>query len=195
MSLEVSKASGALGDKFQFSVQNKNAAGGQALRVAIVPAYFDTLGISAEIDEDEETVNVATHHHNTTALKAAGYSVDRIIDDDMSDKEVAIQATNSERRIRDFLDFVKTNEVVLRSMTIKATSTDAFDGDMEVSHLNPFKKVTPETIELNKFFSRFQENDDKIDIDFENDNMIINDTLLWVVNVPANTTMVFTLRF
>lgn len=195
MSLEVSKASGALGDKFQFSVQNKRAAGEQALRVAIVPSYFDTLGVLAAFDPDTETVDMQLHHHNCKSLVEAGYSIDRIIDDEFEDSVCRIQATNSERRIRDFLDFVKTNEVVLRSMTIKATSTDAFDGDMEVSHLNPFKKVTPETIELNKFFSRFQENDDKIDIDFENDNMIINDTLLWVVNVPANTTMVFTLRF
>lgn len=195
MSLEVSKASGALGNKIQFSIQNKNAAGGQALRVAIVPAYFDTLGMAATFNDNTKEVSIVAHHHNTAALVAAGYSIDRIIDDDMSDANIAVQATNSERRIRDFLDFVKTNEVILRSMTIKATNTDAYDGDMEVSHLNPFKKVTPETIELNKFYSRFQENDDKIDIDFENDNMIINDTLLWVVNVPANTTMVFTLRF
>ncbi|MDD3687689.1 MAG: hypothetical protein PHE56_13105, partial [Bacteroidales bacterium] len=142
-------------------------------------------------------VAVSQHRHNTAALKAAGYTVDTILDDatvKIDDGDFIMSAANPSKKIGDFLDYIKTNPIMVKEMTIVSSDKAAFSTDMEVATLNPFKRNPEELIDINKFFSKYQQVEDRIDIQFDQP-LEISDVLLWTMNVPDGAKMQITLRF
>lgn len=142
-------------------------------------------------------VTVSQHRHNTAALKAAGYNVDTILDDAtvvFKGGDFIMSAANPSKKIGDFLDYIKTNPIMVKEMTIVSSDKAAFSTDMEVAILDPFKRNPEELIDINKFFSKYQQVEDRIDIQFDQP-LEISDVLLWTMNVPDGAKMQITLRF
>lgn len=182
----------AIWNKFQFQIKSSS---GKARKVAIIPSYLPTLGF--EVDPAKQSI-VSHHYHDVTALRAAGYMVDTVLDDanvKFEDGYIEMSTGNPTKTIRDFLHYIKTNPTLLKEMSIVSDTQDSFDTDMEVCELNPFTRNKEELIDISKFFDKYQQQSDRIDASFGNNELEVSDVLLWTVNVPAGSTMKITLRF
>lgn len=127
-----------------------------------------------------------------------GYPVDVVLADEtvaFDGKNLVMSASDPSVRIEDFLNYIKTNPTPLKGMTIIASDKMAFETSMKVAKLNPFGKEKEEQIDLGKFFNKFQNQDDRIDVSFTGSELELSDDLLWTVNVPAGVTMDFSLYF
>jgi len=200
MSLVATKVSEAIGKKFQFKIKNTCE---DAVRIAIVPAYFDTLKLISTQS------GIVKSYSDPTALNAAGLmaAVDAVLSDGTvvvtaavsgeNDAEEIIMSGVNGRTIREFLKYRETNALQLKSMTIKENTANEgnFEHEMELCKVNPFNRQVTETIETSKFYDRYQYSKTKLDIDFGENELEICDDLLWVMTVPSGSDYTITLRF
>ncbi len=207
----------AIRDQFKFKLANLS---GKTLRVAIIPAYLQKIGIKTT--DVEVVVNVTADddgelkierqkfvklegisYSSPELLVNKGYPVDVVLADETvliredrdGKEEVVMSASDPSVRIEDFLNYIKTNPTPLKGMTIIASDKMAFETSMKVAKLNPFGREKEEQIDLGRFFNKFQNQDDRIDVSFTGSELELSDDLLWTVNVPAGVTMDFSLYF
>ena len=129
-----------------------------------------------------------------------GYPVDVVLADETvafndPTRTLTMSASDPSVKIEDFLNYIKTNPTPLKGMTIIASDKMAFETSMKVAKLNPFGREKEEQIDLGRFFNKFQNQDDRIDVSFTGSELELSDDLLWTVNVPAGVTMDFSLYF
>jgi len=110
-------------------------------------------------------------------------------------KNFVMSASDPSVKIEDFLNYIKTNPTPLKGLSIIASDKMAFETSMKVAKLNPFSREKEEQIDLGRFFNKFQNQDDRIDVSFAGSELELSDDLLWTVNVPAGVTMDFSLYF
>lgn len=201
----------AIRNQFKFKLAN---SAGKTVRVALIPAYLRKLDIIKRdivvvvgIDDDgkgiTEEIRIITGltFSSPELLVNKGYPVDVVLADETvkvglgATDIIAMSASDPSVRIEDFLDYIKTNPTPLKGMTIIASDKMAFETSMKVAKLNPFGREKEEQIDLGRFFNKFQNQDDRIDISFTGSELELSDDLLWTVNVPAGVTMDFSLYF
>ncbi len=200
--------------RLHFAIKNNSE---NDIRVALLSSYFHRCGTKCVVTEETKSIvtdvvegkavreditfvksiEVTDQTQVLDYLKRAGYLVDAILDDGeiAPDVEANTVSSSSISTIRDFQSYIKTNEWRVKSMTIASDNVDAYECDMEYAHLTPFKQQALNSFETGCHFSVEQENDGKINISFEDDQFVLNDTLLWIVTIPAKTTVKYTLRF
>ncbi len=199
----------AIRNQFKFKLENKS---GKTVRVALIPAYLQKMNA---ITEDKDVVIDVYEDGKVTKEKIAivkgitysspellvnkGYPVDVVLADEtvaFDDKNALVMsASDPSVKIEDFLNYIKTNPTPLKGMTIIASDKMAFETSMKVAKLNPFGREKEEQIDLGRFFNKFQNQDDRIDVSFTGSELELSDDLLWTVNVPAGVTMDFSLYF
>lgn len=198
----------AIRNQFKFKLANNTE---KTVRVALIPAYLQKMNA---ITEDKDVViNVGEDgkvmkekiaivkgitYSSPELLVNKGYPVDVVLADEtvVFDKgTLAMSASDPSVRIEDFLNYIKTNPTPLKGMTIIASDKMAFETSMKVAKLNPFGREKEEQIDLGRFFNKFQNQDDRIDVSFTGSELELSDDLLWTVNVPAGVTMDFSLYF
>ena len=200
----------AIRNQFKFKIENKTD---KVRRVAIIPAYLQKMNAITEtkevvvaIDSDgkAETEEIAIvkgiSYSSPELLVNKGYPVDVVLADetvvfDDPTKTLTMSASDPSVRIEDFLNYIKTNPTPLNGITIIASDKMAFETSMKVAKLNPFGREKEEQIDLGRFFNKFQNQDDRIDVSFTGSELELSDDLLWTVNVPAGVTMDFSLYF
>lgn len=188
----VQSVSNGLGRRFKIKMKNH---GTSARRVAITPAYFDVSGF--EISGE----TVVYHRHNITEIVNAGFNVDAIIDDNttLTSKgvELSFASSNAKYSIRAFLDFIRTNPMSLKELRIiskNGTATaEAFSSEMEISTAEPFNGAGVQSIDLAEFFDAYQNQNDRIKISFTDKKVILDDQLIWIVNLPASADLEITM--
>lgn len=205
--------------RFHFQIENNSS---EDKRIAILPSYFGCTGIitnpqinslevitnlvvdeSGKINTSTSTLEYLTGVtvHSTKQvlenMRNAGYSVDAILTDGELCENVTARTINASKTssIADFQRYIRTNEWHLDTMTIASDNPEAYDCDMEYAQLTPFKQQALNSFETGCHYTVDQENNDKIDIDFAEGEFILNDTLLWIVTIPAETIVKYTLRF
>lgn len=198
----------AIRNQFKFKLAND---ADETVRVALIPAYLRKMNVVTEekevvvkVDNDgkgiteEITILKGITYSSPELLVNKGYPVDVVLADEtvaFDNKNFAMSASDPSVRIEDFLDYIKTNPTPLKGMTIIASDKMAFETSMKVAKLNPFGREKEEQIDLGRFFNKFQNQDDRIDISFTGSELELSDDLLWTVNVPAGVTMDFSLYF
>lgn len=201
----------AIRNQFKFKIEN---GAERTIRVALIPAYLRKMNVTKEtkevvvgIDDDgkavTEEIRIITGviFSSPELLVNKGYPVDVVLADEIvkvgsgASDIIAMSASDPSVRIEDFLDYIKTNPTPLKGMTIIASDKMAFETSMKVAKLNPFGREKEEQIDLGRFFNKFQNQDDRIDISFTGSELELSDDLLWTVNVPAGVTMDFSLYF
>lgn len=198
----------AIRNQFKFKLVNGT---GKTVRVALIPAYLQKMNVITEekevvvdIDNDgkaiteEITILKGITYSSPELLVNKGYPVDFVLADEtvaFDDKNFAMSASDPSVRIEDFLNYIKTNPTPLKGLTIIASNKMAFETSMKVAKLNPFGREKEEQIDLGRFFNKFQNQDDRIDVSFTGSELELSDDLLWTVNVPAGVTMDFSLYF
>ena len=200
----------AIRNQFKFKIEN-NA--GKTVRVALIPAYLQkwnaitenkevVVGVDfakSEVKKEEVAIVKGVTYASPELLVNKGYPVDVVLADEtvvIGDKATLVMsASDPSVRIEDFLNYIKTNPTPLKGMTIIASDKMAFETSMKVAKLNPFGREKEEQIDLGRFFNKFQNQDDRIDISFTGSELELSDDLLWTVNVPAGVIMDFSLYF
>lgn len=201
----------AIRNQFKFKLANNSE---KTVRVALIPAYLQKMTIKTRIvdvvigiDEDGKPeysaveMPVGVTYSNPELLVNKGYPVDAVLADETvkvglnATDTIAMSASDPSVRIEDFLNYIKTNPTPLKGMTIIASDKMAFETSMKVAKLNPFGREKEEQIDLGRFFNKFQNQDDRIDVSFTGSELELSDDLLWTVNVPAGVTMDFSLYF
>ena len=200
----------AIRNQFKFKLENKS---GKTVRVALIPAYLQKMNVITEekevvIGEDgngdlkKEKIKIikSVTYSSPELLVNKGYPVDVVLADETvafndPTRTLTMSASDPSVKIEDFLNYIKTNPTPLKGMTIIASDKMAFETSMKVAKLNPFGREKEEQIDLGRFFNKFQNQDDRIDVSFTGSELELSDDLLWTVNVPAGVTMDFSLYF
>lgn len=201
----------AIRNQFKFKLANGT---GKTVRVALIPAYLQKMNakvtelkvvVGAELNNGElklkfdEIVKLeAITYSSPELLVNKGYPVDVVLADETVEfdgKTFVMSASDPSVKIEDFLNYIKTNPTPLKGVSIIASDKMAFETSMKVAKLNPFGREKEEQIDLGRFFNKFQNQDDRIDISFTGSELEISDDLLWTVNVPAGVAMDFSLYF
>ena len=200
----------AIRNQFKFKIENGI---GKTVRVALIPAYLQKMNVKTEkkefvvdVDEDGKVITEeiaiirGITYSSPELLVNKGYPVDVVLADetvafDNPSKTLTMSASDPSVKIEDFLNYIKTNPTPLKGITIIASNKMAFETSMKVAKLNPFGREKEEQIDLGRFFNKFQNQDDRIDVSFTGSELELSDDLLWTVNVPAGVTMDFSLYF
>ena len=198
----------AIRNQFKFKLENNS---NEVVRVALIPAYLQKMKLRTTLYEvvigeeadgtlitEEITLITGVTYSSPELLVNKGYPVDVVLADEsvkVSGSDIIMSASDPSVRIEDFLSYIKTNPTPLKGMTIIASDKMAFETSMKVAKLNPFGREKEEQIDLGRFFNKFQNQDDRIDISFTGSELELSDDLLWTVNVPAGVTMDFSLYF
>lgn len=201
----------AIRNQFKFKLANNT---GTTIRVALIPAYLqkmnaETTNLDVVVAIDYDGVNVKPDFRRITLIDRAtysspellvnkGYPVDVVLADETVEfdgKTFVMSASDPSVKIEDFLNYIKTNPTPLKGVSIIASDKMAFETSMKVAKLNPFGREKEEQIDLGRFFNKFQNQDDRIDVSFIGSELELSDDLLWTVNVPAGVTMDFSLYF
>ncbi len=175
-------------NKFRGNIQNTHAT--SAATVALLPGHYPTAGVSG----------TTIHYHDKSELTKAGIVVDAIWDDATvsfaSDTgNIVMSPADPTFTIRSFRKYIELNPMIVTSMTIHANDVDAYGGNLKLKKTNPFNVPAEIPVELDKFFSTEQYQDNKIDIDFSGDEVEISDDVLMLLVVPAACTVGVTMRF
>lgn len=173
----------AIAGKFQFNLANTS---GTTKKVAILPAFYDTLAnvaaTTATGDPLVYTTLVTITNTSKTALNAAGYDVDAVLDDGTILPGLVATAGNSKFSIRSFLNYIRFNRRLCNQLQIKASNKDQFDKQLEISSPSPFYQAKVDYIDLTKFRNVMAQQDDLIMVDFFADGgqglMIGSDTYM-----------------
>ncbi len=190
-------------DTLQFSIEVGHKADATArtantIGVCILSGHFDTLGL----DTVEEP-----HRHNTKSMNAAGLRAVNVILDDMTASEkngngiipaidgqnspaevVKIYAGNSDIPLRPALQFLRTNPLFVRQISIETTDGGMWMGSLVWGDHNPFERLTAHDERLNKYKSVNQYDSGKIVIDYERGALQFNEDTFFALNgipVPA----------
>lgn len=174
----------------------KNNSEDDALPFALIPANFDTL--RAVVTTSQSATSVALVNDDCLEMQKAGFNISGVAFDgsSSSDKvDYQCQSADPSRTIKSFLRYLKLNPSRLKSIEVVSSNANAFDTNMQLTYCNPFFKNAMQIIDLSTFYSLYQYADDRIRIDFEDDNVELNDLSLLTAVIPANTQMKFILRF
>jgi hypothetical protein len=198
----------AIRNQFKFKLVNNT---NKTVRVALIPAYLQKMNVitknvevvisvddDGKVITDEIKVISGVTYASPELLVNKGYPVDVVLADETfayNEGTLTMSASDPSVRIEDFLNFIKTNPTPLKGMTIIASDKMAFETSMKVAKLNPFGREKEEQIDLGRFFNKFQNQDDRIDVSFTGSELELSDDLLWTVNVPNGVTMDFSLYF
>lgn len=176
-----------LQDTFGVTVDNKANA---SRKVALLSGHFDT-----ELIQLNGGV-LDVYNSNPAELVAAGLPCDAVIDDGVIvDPNIICTPLDASKTIRNFRKFIMTNPRELKGVTIISSSPTAFSTSLVVSSSTPFSKCGEKDIQLASFFSPNQYQNDRIEIDFTENELEFSDLCVLIANIPANTTMTFILRF
>ena len=164
--------------------------------IALVPANFDT---ERYVIVDGAVVKT---FDNIAALNEAGYNVGAILADGTADYtygrtvvNMTCSANDPMRTIKQFLDYIKFNPQRLKHLDIITSNVNMWTGSMSITFCNPFYENKISRVNLNTFFSRFQYQNDRLGIDFGQNNLEFSDLLLFITTIPAGATVQFVFTF
>lgn len=180
------KVVSSMGNKFSFSIANASAA---VVVIALLAAFFDTAKVTAAGSPLVYTLS----QNNTTAIKAAGYSVDAILDDGVTITNVTCKAHNAKFSIRQFREYIKHQALTLKQMTIVASNEDVFTNQLEVAYHTPLTGPQTRYIDLGTFKSPDQSSDTKIEL--KELNMPLDVETVMLMTIPAERTVNITMIF
>lgn len=186
----------AMGMRDTFGIEIDNTAvGSTAVRVALLKGYYDTLAV--ELDGEGPACKIS--YSSPLPLTKAGFAVDCCADDDSYTPEegtaIVMSPIDPASRIRDFMQYMRTNPRYLKGLRVISNNQNAFDGKIVVSNASPFNKGAEKSIQLTDFFSSFQQQNDRIAVDFTANELGIDDITVLIAVIPAGAKMKFLMSF
>jgi hypothetical protein len=177
---------------FKFRVVNSSGA---KKTIVLNPAYFPVIGVTTTYAGS--TYTSTPHFHDTTSLKAAGYTCDAVLDDGTILSGVTVTAADATKTIREFLAFCRYNKVIVPEIVINADDKDAFTETMVIEKASPFRRLgDDQKIQLDDYLDTYQQLSTKVVIDMLKDGILFQWDEQTVVSLPINTgrTLDFTIK-
>ena len=170
--------------QFQMTIRNNTTS---PIKVALVPAYFDTFGLA--VTEDGGIITgVKSGNYFADRLTAAGYPVDFVADDtvgmDFSGVPDMLSMTPS-CSINDFRRFIRTNKVWVQQLMIISQQISMFQGVLQFTKIDPRTKAAVFSSGLDNFMVPTQFKSDRILLDFKGDFLGIDETSLLIATIPG----------
>lgn len=186
-----------LDDQFTIRVDNTCE---QSKNVALLSGHYDTDVFVTETDGAGESASTVKHCWDPSELQRAGYPVVAVADDGtfpFGNKAIQFSTPNSNQSIRSFHNYMRMNPRPLKGLTIIANrgAADAWQTDLTVTASSPFNVPQQKTIHLSDFFSAYQYQDDRISIDFTENELEISDITMLFANIPAGCSLSFIMKF
>lgn len=168
----------------------------------MIPGHYDTASVIvvSTANTSPYATTSALSYADPTAIVNAGYECSQVADDfnisenkkDGSGNTYPIKITpkSGKTRYRDFLNLIKLANVKVAKMRITDLTPSGdhaiFNSEMEVSKSNVGSKAGSDFIQLSAHInpSNFLQN--FIEIDLEKQNLILDETTLAFLEVPAN---------
>lgn len=172
----------AMSEKFIFKVKNTMV---DDKVIALVPSYFDTRD-SASLKKN-----------NAAAIVQAGFACDAVMDDGIilgaGAAAVTCTSANSKMQIAAFLEYIKNNSRMVKSMSVSATNTNAFDQTMEVVYTSPLTGSRTQYVSLGLLRDRYTTLGSVLDLDTA--GLLLQFDSLVLVTVPAGCEMTISFLF
>jgi len=175
----------------QFGVKIKNGLSAPNTKIiALCPAFYDTLGIDTTAEGTPPVYTSTPHFHNAADMRAAGIEVDYVLDDGVIG--TSITCTAQRFKIRQLLNFIKSNPLRCPEIIIQASATSAFEETMTIMQVTPFRKLGDNQIPLTDYFLPSQFQDKKIIV--PTPNLQFDDQTVILLPVQAGTELIITLK-
>ena len=177
------------------SFRYKNTDAQNSKRLGIFPGHYDT----SELSKDSSG-NYYITHGNPTPLVEAGYQCDQIADD-FNSKVAATSRSNAKdpievrpvkgrTRVADFLNYVKYSGSKVTKIRITDYSGDTtralFNGELEISQSSIGSKGGSDYLQLSTYIDARNFQTNIIEIDLEQQNLLLDETTVVIMDVPAN---------
>ena len=195
----------------RFGVRVKNTYS-EAKEVVITPALFPTARPALVFDDNGThkykkpggyavpaptgaAVNdIIMEYNSIKNIIAAGHNVDAVFDDGIilaasASQQLTVEATGTNALVRQFLQYLKENPTIFAGMHIVADNTAAFEVDLRLRRISPFKVYDEERIPFQDAFKPENRNVEKIVVQRE---FQLDGNTLGILTVPGNTTMTIT---
>lgn len=149
----------AIGERFTILICNNTTT---AKKIGILNGIF-------EMPYDSSTAT-------QKALEGAGFTVeplrtwDTTQDPYGSADKLTAKSASTRYSIEQFQAFIQKQGKRVRKLTVMANHSDVFSGTIEMAQYTPLKGKEIIEFHLNDFFSTYQNQTNKIDIDFEKEN-------------------------
>lgn len=176
----------------------------ESQRLCLFPGHFDTSSVVSEAISTQSPVRVKTilSYADPNAIVAAGYHCDQVADDfNVSDNlkdangncyNIRIKSKSPKTRYRDFLNYIKLSGVRISKMRITDLDTAAnpqhniFYQEMEITKSSIGSKAGSDFVQFSSHInpSNFLQN--FIEVDLEKQNLLLDETTLAFLDVPAN---------
>lgn len=184
------RVSKALGDRFAFTLKNAGAA---TMVVALLAAFFDTLAVTAVTDPGTHVTTVTKKYNDATAIAAAGYACNAVLDDGTIAADLTAVSGNAEMSIRQFREYIKCQGKQLVDMTVQANNVAAFNQAIKVIKCTPLGGSKPDYLYLTDFKSVDQSANDKINV--RDINLEMDFDTLMLMPIAAGHEVTITLIF
>jgi hypothetical protein len=183
-------------EKFTMNVVNGTAS---SQKVALLRAFYETRKVAMIGAAGSEVATLVKN--DISELVKNGFPVVAVahdgttIVDKAASKGVAFSSSNSAVSIDSFLSYLLTNPRKLKEMTIVVNDQNALSSDLELTIASPLGHGKTINVELMQFFSQFQNQNDRITIDFSKNELEFSDVLVMCLNIAPNSSMQLTFRF
>ena len=187
---------------FQFKIVN---ATGSTKVIALTRAIYDVIkatftGTAATLSGDSQEYtpagSVALAYTDNTNMANAGHSdVDYVLDDGTLVTSLTATST-SKKKIRDFLNFIDKVPVVLKKMVINADNKAAFDQNLNIKKVSPFRDTGDDLIiRLDDFRPATNFDSTKVEIDLLKEGMNVQLDNQTLVELPIETGRTITISY
>ena len=172
----------AMSEKFIVKMKNTFAVDKV---IALVPAYFDTRD-SASLKKN-----------NAAEIVQAGFACDAVMDDGIiagsGATTVTCTSANSKMTVKAFLEYIKNNPRIVKSMSVSASNTNAFDQTMEVVYVSPLTGSRTQYISLGLLRDRYTTLSSVLDVDTE--GLLLQYDSLVLLPIPAGVEITISFLF
>jgi hypothetical protein len=190
----MSQLSQALGKKFKFTVENKNA---EDKAIALLPGFFNTDRLHM-VEGAPNTGYILKD--SGIEITSAGYAVDSVVDDKNSALADAVYNNiictpgNPQFSIRSFREFVKEQPLVLQGMTIqRLNDVSVFDQTIRIIEASAIEKIGEDFLSLQDYYSPNQYDSTKIVM--EKLGLLLNFQTLMIMTIPAGAKVAYSFNF
>jgi len=180
-----SRVYSALGDKFSFTLANTTGA---TKTIALLPANFDTLGITLT----EGAPNTAVlHYKSAAAINTAGITCDYALDDGTLVTNLTATADASDLTIREFLREIRSRGRKCVNITVQANNADVFNKQLKIMKRTSMQGSAWQYLSFNVFKSVDQTATDKIVLPNVNIEFAHDVLMLFSIDTARTVTFIF----
>lgn len=168
------------------------------VKLCLFHGHYDVSEVAANLASNPTKYDI--RYTNVKVLQDAGYNCDQIADDSSNcvfgvtgENSVVIKGTSKKTRYRDFMNYAKLTGLRITKMRITDLSTGEnpdraiFQQELEISNSSIGSKSGSDFVQLSQHINPANFLQNFIEINLEERNLLLDETTLAFLTVPANS--------